>query len=312
MTRLSHTEAADKLSALTSKRGVKTQLLGLWQMMKPSIGMLVVITVIPTLIMAGRQLPNPWVAFIALLGTFLASSSAGILNHLVDADIDGTMGRTATRPMPLGNVQPAQAFATSLVCGALGFILLYVVTTPLAAWISLAANAFYVGFYTMFLKRRTAQNIVIGGAAGAVGPLIGWAAITGHLSPVAWVLFGVVFLWTPPHFWALAIRYCDDYKAANIPMLPAVKGIPATRWQIFLYTLLLLPCAVLPFFMGEAGWLYLVTSFLLSFRFCWMAGRLYFSKNDRLAMPIFFYSIIYIFGIFGFLTLDRILGLFLV
>lgn len=278
-----------------------------YQMMKPTISMLVVVTVVPTLFMAQAQLPSLSVALAALIGTYLASGSAAIFNHLVDSDIDGHMKRTKSRPIPSGKVSGTRAAAFGAVLGILSFMILFHWTTPLAAWIALAANFFYVVVYTMYLKRRTVQNIVIGGAAGAVGPLIGWAAINGRIEWPAWVLFGVIFLWTPPHFWALAIKYKDDYAKAKIPMLPAVRGVPVTRKQIFLYTLTLVPTVFSLTYFGAAGWFYGSVATALTIYFVWLAFRLFQTAENQRAMPLFYYSCFYLFGIFGALTIDRLL-----
>lgn len=281
-----------------------------YQMTKPTISMLVVVTVVPALFMAGTKLPTLTVAFAALIGTFLASGSAAIFNHLVDSDIDAYMKRTRGRPIPAGKVSSAKAATFGTVMGLLSFVVLYSLTTPLAAWLAVAANAFYVLFYTMYLKRRTVQNIVIGGAAGCVGPLIGWAAVTGTLEWPAWVLFGIIFLWTPPHFWSLAIKYKDDYAKAKIPMLPSVKGLETTRRQIFFYTVLLVPCAIALSVFKAAGIFYGVSATALTLYFVWLAFKLLTTRENQRAMPLFYYSCFYLFGIFGALTIDRLFAMF--
>ena len=280
-----------------------------YQMTKPTISMLVVVTCVPTLFMAGPSVPSLGLVLATLIGTFLASGSASIFNHLVDSDIDQMMKRTRLRPIPAGKVSGKKAATFATVLGVTSFVLLYTCATPLAAWISLAANAFYVLFYTMFLKRRTVQNIVIGGAAGAVGPMIGWAAVTGTIGWPAWVLFGIIFLWTPPHFWALAIKYKDDYAKVGVPMLPAVKGVEVTRLQILLYTLTLVPAVASLFWFGAAGWTYFSISMLLTLYFVWLAFKLYSTRENQRAMPLFYYSCFYLFGVFGALTLDKLLVL---
>lgn len=280
-----------------------------YQLMKPTISMLVVVTVVPTLFMAESRLPSFSVALAALVGTYLAAGSAAIFNHLVDSDIDGYMKRTRSRPIPSGKVSGSRAASFATVLGIVSFMILFHWTTPLAAWIALAANAFYVVIYTMFLKRRTVQNIVIGGAAGAVGPLIGWAAVNGTLEWPAWVLFAVIFLWTPPHFWALAIKYKDDYTKAKIPMLPSVKGVAVTRKQIFLYTLTLIPTVASLSFFGKAGWFYGISASALTLYFVWLAFKLLQTEENQRAMPLFYYSCFYLFGIFGVLTIDRLIVL---
>ena len=280
-----------------------------FQMTKPTISLLVVITVIPALFMTQNAFPSLEIAFVALFGTYLASSSAAVFNHLVDQDIDQHMKRTRARPIPAGKVSNAKAATFAIAMGVLSFVLLYVYATPLAAWLGVAGNFFYVVIYTMYLKRRTVLNIVIGGAAGCFGPLIGWAAMSGTIDWPAWVLFGIVFFWTPPHFWSLAIKYKDDYARANIPMLPTVKGLEVTRKQIFYYTVLLIPTVLSLTVFGVAGWVYASLAGALTLYFVWLAFRLYRTRENQRAMPLFFYSCFYLFGVFGALTLDRILTL---
>ncbi len=277
-----------------------------WHMMKPTISFLVVVTVVPSLIMASGGLPSAGLFLATLGGTFLASGSAGMFNHLVDSDIDSHMVRTKSRPIPAGHVSRPLAFCVASILGALSFWILWVFAHPLAAWVALAANAFYVVIYTMILKRRTVQNIVIGGAAGAVGPLIGSAAASGHIDWTAWALFAIIFLWTPPHFWALAIKYRDDYRMAGIPMLPSVRGVRSTITQIFLYTWTLLPPVAALSVGGQAGWIYGLVAISMTLYFIWMAFKLYRTQDEAKAMPLFLYSCLYLFGIFGALTLDRL------
>ncbi|MCX6124308.1 MAG: heme o synthase, partial [Proteobacteria bacterium] len=227
---------------------------------------------------------------------------------LVDFDIDQQMIRTRKRPVASGKVQPLQAgfFATAL--GVLSIALLWHETTWLAAFVALAANAFYVLFYTMYLKRRTVQNIVIGGAAGAVGPLIGWAAVTGQIGWPAWVLFAIIFIWTPPHFWALALKYKDDYAAAGVPMMPVIYGDDVTRRQMFFYSLALIPLVVSLSIYSGAGLLYLIPSLGLTLYFVWLAWKLWRTRDNVNAMPLFHYSCLYLFGIFGSLMIDCLVG----
>lgn len=276
---------------------------------KPTITLLVVVTVVPTLLLAAPGFPSLTVALAALIGTYLASASASVFNHLLDHDLDAVMQRTRGRPMPSGQVSSGAAFALGSGLGVLSLAVLYVFATPLAAAVALAANVFYVLIYTLCLKRYTDQNIVIGGAAGAVGPLIGWAAVTGDIGWPAWVLFGVIFLWTPPHFWALAIKYQKDYAAAGIPMLPVTRGEETARRHIFLYTLTLWPAVIALYAYGAAGWVYLAPSLLATAEFSRRAWILYRDHHNRGAMPVFHYSCLYLFVIFGALTIDRALPL---
>jgi protoheme IX farnesyltransferase len=301
-----------KAAAMTMPMGTAAQVdwQSYYQMMKPTISMLVVVTVVPALFMAQQDLPTLTIALASLIGTYLASGSAAIFNHHVDSDVDAHMKRTRSRPIPAGKVSGAKAATFAVVLGVLSFAILYRWASPLAAWIAVAANAFYVLVYTMYLKRRTVQNIVIGGAAGSVGPLIGWAAVTGELAWPAWVLFAIIFLWTPPHFWALAIKYKDDYARAKIPMLPTVKGLEVTRRQIFAYTLTLVPAVLSLSLYGAAGWFYGVVSVILTLYFVWLAYKLLRSRENQRAMPLFYYSCFYLFGVFGALTIDQLLHIF--
>ncbi len=289
-----------------------------FQLTKPTISMLVVVTAVPAMLMPamrgtgsiGASLP---VALAALFGTWLASASASVFNHLLDHDVDMNMGRTRGRPLPSGRVSNRKAFWFATFLGVASWLMLDQLASPVSAWTAVAANAFYVLIYTAFLKRRTVQNIVIGGAAGAVGPLIGWAACTNDLGLVsawpAWVLFTIIFLWTPPHFWALAIKYKADYAAAHIPMMPVVRGDAVTRWQMLLYTISLVPAVGSLYWFGAAGLVYLIPSMLLTLLFVRYAWRLWLTGENSLAMPLFHYSCFYLFGIFGSLTADRFLSM---
>ena len=264
----------------------------------------------PGLLLASNgELPKMTLILASLVGTWLASSSAAVFNHLVDAEIDRQMIRTQRRPIASGRVNDFNAIVFGVVLGLASFLILSLWTTLFAAIIAVAANAFYVLFYTMFLKRRTVQNIVIGGAAGAVGPLIGWASIEPTVGWPALVLFAVIFLWTPPHFWALALKYKDDYAAAGIPMMPVVRGERVTKRQMFIYTLSLIPVVASLTFFGAAGWVYLVGSMTFTLYFVWMAWKLLRSPDNSPAMPLFHYSCLYLFGVFGALILDRLIAI---
>lgn len=274
---------------------------------KPTISLLVIVTAVPSLLIAVPGLPSPLVTFATLIGTFLSSSSAAVFNHLIEADIDSTMNRTRARPIPSGKVPALAGGIFGILIGVLGIFILYAFTTPLAAALAVAAHIFYSVVYTVYLKPNTVQNIVIGGAAGAIGPLIGWAAVTGTLEWPAWVMFGIIFLWTPPHFWALALKYKNDYAAANIPMMPVIKGEDLTRKYIFLYTLTLIPAAMVLGYYPGVGMFYLAISAISTGYFVWMAYRLLVQKSERSAMALFHYSCLYLFIIFGSLALDKIL-----
>ncbi len=277
---------------------------------KPTITLLVVVTVLPGILLASSgSLPKMTLIICSLIGTWLASSSAAVFNHLVDADIDRNMLRTKRRPVASGRVHNLNAMIFGTTLGVASFLVLSMGASLLAAGLAVIANAFYVLFYTMYLKRRTVQNIVIGGAAGAVGPLIGWASVEPTIGWPAIILFLIIFLWTPPHFWALAIKYKDDYAAAGIPMMPVVKGDQETRRQILLYTLSLLPVVASLTLLGDAGWVYLVGAMAFTIYFAWMAWKLFKTADNKLAMPLFHYSCLYLFGVFGALIIDRLISL---
>ena len=276
---------------------------------KPAIALLVVATAIPTLLMAAGGFPDASVVLATVVGTFLAAASGAVFNQLVDEDIDVAMSRTKARPLPAASVSRNHAFVFAVLLSFFSLLILYFAASPLAAIIAHSANVFYVVVYTMFLKRRTVQNIVIGGAAGAVGPLIGWAAVTNSLSWPAWALFALIFLWTPPHFWALALKYKDDYAKAKVPMMPVVKGVWRTKLEMFIYTItLLVPVAAL-YHGGAAGAWFYYPSVLLTAGFIWQALSLLRSKENASPMGVFFYSCMYLYAVFGFLAVDRLLYL---
>lgn len=274
---------------------------------KPTVTMLVVVTVVPSLLFASQSLPHPIVIICAIVGTMLASASAAVFNQLVEFKLDHHMRRTRGRSVPSGRVSKLSASLYGILLGLISFLLLYYGTTPLATWIALAGHLFYVFVYTLYLKPRTAQNIVIGGAAGAVGPLIGWAAVSGELSISAWILFLIITLWTPPHFWALALKYKDDYAKAGIPMYPVIYGDQRTRKIILIYTVLLLPAVLSLYFSGTGSWLFLAVSIVTTLKFIWDATKIYLDNNNRYVMAFFHFSCLYTFIIFAALTLDWII-----
>ena len=278
-----------------------------FSMTKPTITLLVVVTVFPGILLASPGvIPQMTLILASLIGTWLASSSAAVFNHLVDAEIDRQMVRTRKRPVASGRVVNRNAFIFGATLGVASVVVLGLGTTWLAALIAVIANAFYVVYYTMYLKRRTEQNIVIGGAAGAVGPLIGWASVDPSIGWPALVLFLVIFLWTPPHFWALALKYKDDYAAAGIPMMPVVRGDAVTRNQMFWYTVALVPVVASLTVFGAAGYIYFFGAMAFTLYFVWMAWELMRSSDNQRAMPLFHYSCLYLFGVFGALMLDRL------
>jgi protoheme IX farnesyltransferase len=272
-------------------------------LMKPRVMFLVVFTALVGLVAAPGHM-HPVLAVAALLCIAGGAGAAGALNMWYDADIDARMARTSARPIPRGKItaDEARAFGTVLAIGSvatLGVIVNWVAGALLAFTI-----AFYILVYTMWLKRRTPQNIVIGGAAGAVPPLVGWAAGTGHVGVAAWLLFAIVFVWTPPHFWALALLIKDSYANARVPMLPVVRGERETARQIVLYSVLLVAVTLTPWAWGSAGLAYVAAALALGSVFVWLAERLRRDTTPRRAMLLFHYSLLYLALLFAALALD--------
>ncbi len=259
---------------------------------KPTVQSLLLLTTVTTMYVAGN--PSLRLILLTCLGGALSAGGAGAINHAVDRDIDQMMARTADRPVASGRVSPGAAIAFGITLGALSFLILATQVNVLAASLSLSGLLGYVFVYTLWLKRTTPQNIVIGGAAGAVPPLVAWAAMTGGLSGMAFYLFAIVFFWTPPHFWALSILMKDDYAAARIPMLPVVAGEDETRRQIMLYTVLLYAVTQLPFCAGGLGVAYLVPSMLLGAGFIGFSYMLLRTKSRNWALRTYLFSLLYL------------------
>ena len=259
---------------------------------KPKVQSLLLLTTVTTMYVAGD--PSASLIFLVCLGGALSAGGAGAINHAVDRDIDRTMARTADRPVASGRVSQGAAIAFGLGLEAASFLLLALTVNPLAASLSLAGFLGYVCVYTLWLKRTTPQNIVIGGAAGAVPPLVAWAAVTGGLDGMAFYLFAIVFFWTPPHFWALSLLMKDEYAKAGIPMLPVVRGEEETRRQILLYTVLLYAVTQLPFCAGGLGVAYLVPSMLLGAGFIYFSARLFRGRDRRWALRTYLFSLAYL------------------
>jgi heme o synthase len=254
---------------------------------------------------AARDIPPFWLVVVTMLGGALASGGANALNCFIDRDIDAQMARTRNRAVAAGRVSPDAALAFGVTLTVASVLVLGVIVNWTAAALALAGNLYYVFVYTKWLKRATPHNIVIGGAAGAVPPLVGWAAVTGDLSPLAWGLFAIIFAWTPPHFWALALLKQGDYTRAAVPMLPVVSGEAETRRQIVIYTvgLALLCIALTPLGLGA---IYLGSALLLNGIFLWFAIRLYFQPSKRVARQMFFFSLWYLALLFTAAVVDRI------
>ncbi|MCB1874404.1 MAG: heme o synthase [Chromatiales bacterium] len=276
------------------------------ELCKPKVVALIVFTAMVGMFLAVPGMV-PWQPF--LLGTIgigLAASSAAAINHLVDQRADAVMARTHKRPLPQGNMSPLKAAVFAFTIGAISMIVLYFGVNPMTAVLTFLSLIGYAVIYTMYLKRATPQNIVIGGAAGAAPPVLGWTAITGNPDPHSLLLFLIIFVWTPPHFWALAIHRREDYAKVDIPMLPVTHGIPFTRLQILLYTLLLVVVTVLPFVTHMSGFFYLGGAIALGLGFLYYAVMLMLKPEDSsLPMRTFGYSILYLMALFTFLLVDH-------
>jgi protoheme IX farnesyltransferase len=273
---------------------------------KPRIVVLLLITTVPAMILAGAGLPSLWLMLATLVGGSIAAGSANAINMYLDRDIDEIMRRTRGRPLPAHAVTPDRALGFGFILGAVSYLFLSIAVNVLAATLALSAIAFYVFVYTMWLKRSSTQNIVIGGAAGAAPALVGWAAVTGTVAAPAWVLFAIIFMWTPPHFWALAMRYQRDYAAAGVPMLPVVRGEDETRRQIFLYSLVLFGTTLLLVPIGRMGPVYLATAIVLGGVFVFRALRLWRDPAPARAWGLFRYSIVYLAALFGSVAVDAL------
>jgi len=276
-------------------------------LLKPRVMSLVVFTGAVGLYLAPGQL-HPVLAAIAILCIAVGAGAAGAINMWYERDIDAVMSRTRERPIPAGRMDPAEALAFGVVLSIASVVVMALAVNLAAAAILGLSIGFYVFVYTVWLKRRTPQNIVIGGAAGAFPPMIGWAAVTGDVSLASLALFAIIFMWTPPHFWALALFRSGDYAKAGVPMLPVTHGDPETRRQILIYTVALLPVTLTPWLLGLAGVIYLVSASVLGLIFLAGAIAVYRETGDRAARGLFGYSIVYLFLLFGLLVLDRMPG----
>ena len=278
-----------------------------YELTKPRIISLLLITTFASMMMAQRGLPPFWLTLCTLAGGALASASAGAFNCVWDRDIDRLMRRTKARPLAAGRITVGQALIFGAITGCVSFVLLFAFVNPLAAWLALAGNAFYVLVYTMWLKRRTPLNIVIGGAAGAIPPLVGWAAVTGSLGWPAAALFGLIFLWTPPHFWALALMTNIDYDRANIPMLPNVAGVARTKQEIFAYSLVLVGLSLALYPLHVMGPCYFGAAAILGGIFVVHAWKIFGDPTKRWPRALFQYSLLYLALMCVAMVADRII-----
>jgi len=291
-----------------SRSGVDV-LRGYVALTKPRIIELLLVTTIPTMVVAANGIPGFWLMVATLVGGTLAAGGANTFNMVLDRDIDAIMERTKRRPLVTGVMTPRAATIFAVVLEAASFTALALWVNLLSAWLAMGATAFYVGVYTFWLKRRSRQNIVIGGAAGAVPVLIGWSAVTNSLSWTPVLLFAVVFIWTPPHFWALAVRYRDDYEAANVPMMPVVASLRRTTLEILIYSVILWALTLLIGSSAHLGWIYAISATVLGAMFSLYALRLYrHARNDKAdvaeAMKLFHFSITYLSALFILMAVD--------
>ncbi|NQZ79887.1 MAG: protoheme IX farnesyltransferase [Colwellia sp.] len=278
-----------------------------YEITKPRVVALLVLTALVGMCLS---VPGaiPWQVLVpAMLGIGFLSSAAAAINHIVDERIDGIMGRTHNRPVATGRLAPKDATIFAMMLAVSGFAILYSFVNPLTAWLTFAGLVGYSFVYTMYLKRATPQNITIGGLAGAIPPLLGWTAMTNEIHGNALLLVLLIFTWTPPHFWALAIHRKDDYAKVNIPMLPVTHGVNFTKTQILLYTVLLFVVGLLPYLVGMSSWLYLIGAVVLNLGFFMYAWKLKFNATEETAMDTFKFSIIHLMILFVVLLLDHYL-----
>jgi protoheme IX farnesyltransferase len=277
------------------------------ELTKPKVVALIVFTAIVGTLLASPGMPPLDALLWGNLGIALASGCAAAINHVLDQKIDEQMARTQSRPLATGTLKTSQALAFAFSLGLLSMLILWFLVNPLTAVLTFASLIGYAVIYTVFLKRATSQNIVIGGAAGAAPPVLGWAAVTNSIEPNALLLFLIIFIWTPPHFWALAIARRDEYAKAGIPMLPVTHGIPYTRLQVLLYTVLLVLVTLMPWISGMSGLIYLAAVLVLNARFLYYAFALKLTDRAELPMKIFKFSISYLMWLFIALLVDHYL-----
>jgi protoheme IX farnesyltransferase len=299
-------EGAESADASAASRSLRKTTAAYFQLTKPRIVVLLLITTVPTMVLAAGGWPSGWLILSTLLGGSLAAAGANAMNQFFDRDIDELMRRTRTRPLPAHRIAPENALGFGYLLGVIAFFWLATMVNVLSAALAMSALLFYVLVYTLALKRTTPQNIVIGGAAGAVPVLVGWAAVTGELALAPWVLFAIVFFWTPPHFWALAMRYTKDYAAAKVPMLPVVKGERETTWNILLYTVLLFAITLLLFPVARMGAIYLAAALGLGIAFIVKAVKLWRRSSPAMALGLFKFSISYLGLLFAAVMVDRL------
>lgn len=294
------------MSTLVLAPTLRQRIVGFFLLTKPRIIELLLVTTVPTQIVAARGIPAISIMVFTVIGGTMAAGGAHVVNMYVDRDIDAVMGRTQNRPLVTGVVKPNEALVFAVVLEVAAFALLWATVNLISALLAFAAFAWYVFVYTLWLKRTTTRNIVIGGAAGAVPVLIGWTSVTGHLAWPPVILFLVIVYWTPPHFWALAMKYSDDYSSVDVPMLPSVAGYHTTAVRIIGYTIVLWALTLLFGPVADMGIIYLVAAFLLGGLFLWFAVKLKQTESPKIAMKMFGYSITYVTLLFGAMVVDQL------
>jgi protoheme IX farnesyltransferase len=290
--------------ALSGPRTLGSRISAYVALTKPRIIELLLVTTLPTMVVAKRGLPSIWLMVATLAGGALAAGGANAINMVVDRDIDKVMHRTQKRPLVTGAMTPRNALIFAISLEVMAFVELWLAVNLLSAVLAISATLFYVFVYTLWLKRTSSQNIVIGGAAGAVPVLVGWAAVTDSLAWTPVVMFAIIFVWTPPHFWALAVKYKDDYAAANVPMLPVVATFRRTALEILVYTVLLVGVSLLLAVVGHLGTVYIIAASALGLGFIAMSVRLWMRATPKAAMRLFSYSITYLTLLFVFMAVD--------
>ena len=285
---------------------IKEKFRGYVSLTKPRIMVLLLVTAMTGLFLGEQGVPSLTLVIVVLIGGAFASGGASSLNHYLDSDIDSKMDRTKNRPIPSKQISPVEALLFGVVLNALGFLVFIYWANLLSAILAITGTLFYIFVYTMLLKRNTPQNIVLGGAAGAIPPLVGYAAVTGTVSISAIYLFLIIFFWTPPHFWSLALMIKDDYERAGIPMLPVVKGVDQTKRSIFAYTVFLIGLTLGFVWMEGMGWLYFITSLVLGSMFVYYAWALLRRGTERATKRMYLYSLAYLFLLFAAIMLDAI------
>ncbi len=293
------------VSSRSSLRGWRQTAGAYLALTKPRIIELLLVTTFPAMVVAARGMPGLWLTFATLLGGSIAAGGANTINCYIDRDIDAIMRRTRRRPLPAGDVTPRQSLAFGISLSVISFVFLSLTVNLLTAVLALSAILFYVFVYTVWLKRSSVENIVIGGAAGAIPPLCGWAAVTGSLSPAALIMFAIIFLWTPPHFWALAISYASDYENAGVPMLPVVRGASEARRRSLVYAFAMVLTTLALMFTGAVGYFYLAAALLLGGSFLWLSWKQLRQPSNRAAVGLFRYSTTYLALVFASMVLDQ-------